>query len=799
MASRQGHCSFTHELIQKIIDVGKRKAKRCSFQGACGLILTGILLSPLIAQSLPSLTGRVVDSASLPIAGVQLTVQADGGKELTVLSNQSGEFEIKLEPGEYTVKFTKSAFAPTLRTAKVSSTVNNLGDIVLPVAPMLNTVDVTAELTYLVPETSSATRTLTALLDIPQTVNTVTEQQVQDQLMLSLEDVVRYVPGVSAHQGENNRDEVVIRGNDSSSSFFVNGMRDDVQYYRDLYNIERTEILKGPNALSFGRGGGGGVLNRVTKEAGFTPLRQIVVEGGSFNNKRVAADFDQPFSNALAFRLNGVYENSGSFRDDVGLERYGISPTITFTPGQKTKLAASFENFRDTRTADRGITSFRGRPVDVPVGTYYGNPNNSYVRALVNDGSFLVEHQLGRWLIRNRSLFANYDRGYQNYVPGVVNPAQTLVTLSAYNNATNRTNLLNQTDFIGSAKTGTIRHNLAAGIDLGRQLTDNFRNTGYFNNRSISSQVPFADPTTSTPVIFRQSATDANNHLVTNVAAGYVQDQIEFTRFFQALAGIRFDHFDLQYYNNRRAQDLRRIDNLVSPRAGLIFKPISKISIYLSYAVTCLPSSGDQFSSLTDITQQVKPEKFSNYEAGLKWSLRPSLLLTTAVYRLDRTNTRSIDPNDPTRIVQTGSQRSNGYEAELTGKLNNFWTLTGGYAYQDAFVTSATTAAVAGAQVGQSPHHMFSLWNNYRVLPRLSAGLGLLNRSRMFATIDDSVTIPSYFRADAALFYSITERIRLQANVENLFDRKYIANTDSNTNLSPGSPRAIRLALVARF
>jgi catecholate siderophore receptor len=764
------------------------------------LLFTVLIARPLLAQHSSTLTGRVLDSASLPIAGAEVTATQTSGKaEQSAVSNQNGEFSIKLEPGDYTVQITKTAFRPAVRTVHVGSTASHLNDIVLPLAPLQNTVQVTDDSNYLTTETSSSTRTLTPLLDVPQTVNTVTDQQVQDQLMLSLGDVVRYVPGVSAHQGENNRDEIVIRGTDSSSSFFVNGMRDDVQYYRDLYNVERTEILKGPNALSFGRGGGGGVINRVTKEAGFTPLRQVVLEGGSFNNKRVSADFDQPLSDALAFRLNGVYENSGSFRHGVDLERYGINPTVTFAPSQNTRFVASFENFRDDRTADRGITSYLGRPVDVPVGTYYGNAKNSYARALVNDGSLLFEHQFRHWLIRNRSLFANYDRGYQNYVPGAVNSARTLVTLSAYNNATNRTNLLNQTDFLSTIKTGTIRHNVVAGIDLGRQLTDNFRNTGYFNNTATAMQVPFADPTATLPVTFRQSATDANNHLRTNIAAGYVQNQMDLSRFFQVLAGVRYDHFDLQYHNNRNGQDLRRIDNVVSPRAALLFKPVPMMSLYLSYSVTYLPSSGDQFSSLTDITQQVKPEKFSNYEAGVKWNLRRSLFLTTAVYRLDRTNTRSLDPNDPTRIVQTGSQRTNGYEAELTGKLTGFWTLTGGYAYQDAFVTRATTAAAAGAQVAQAPHHMFSLWNQYRVLPRLSAGVGLLNRSQMFATIDNSVIIPSYFRADAALFYSVTERIRLQANVENLFDRRYILNADSNTNLSPGSPRAIRLALVARF
>jgi catecholate siderophore receptor len=167
-----------------------------------------------------------------------------------------------------------------------------------------------------------------------------------------------------------------------------------------------------------------------------------------------------------------------------------------------------------------------------------------------------------------------------------------------------------------------------------------------------------------TPVTFRQNATDANNHLKTNVGAVYVQDQVELSRYVQVLAGVRFDHFDLRYHDNRSGNNLRRIDNLVSPRAGIVFKPVAPVSIYASYGVSYLPSAGDQFSSLTTITQQVKPEKFTNYEVGVKWDLSSNLALTTAVYRLERTNTRSTDPNDPTRIVQTGSTRSNGYEAD---------------------------------------------------------------------------------------------------------------------------------------
>jgi catecholate siderophore receptor len=627
----------------------------------------------------------------------------------------------------------------------------------------------------------------------------VTQEQIKDQLLTSIGDVVRYVPGVTAHQGENNRDQIVIRGVNSSADFFLNGVRDDVQYYRDLYNLDRIEILRGPNAMIFGRGGGGGIVNRVTKEAVFALFREITLQGGSFNNKRVTVDLDQPFNGKAAFRLNGVYENFGSFRDFVSLERYGINPTLTIAPGKQTKITLGYEHFRDYRTADRGIPSFQGLPAETNISTYFGNPNDSRVRAVVNLGSSTIEHQAGGLNIRNSTTFGAYERGYQNFVPGAVSADKSTVALSAYNNATARLNMFNQTDLTYGVSTGRIRHTLLAGVELGRQVTDNFRNTGFFNNSLTSISVPFTNPTINTPVTFRQSSTDSDNHITTNIGAAYVQDQVDLSRHVQVVAGIRYDHFGLQFHNNRNGQDLDRVDNLVSPRVGMVFKPVTRLSIYGNYSVAYLPSSGDQFSSLTTITQQVKPEKFNNYEFGVKWDINRALALTTAIYRLDRVNTRATDPNDPTRIVQTGSQRSNGYEIGLNGAITRAWRLTGGYAYQDAFISSATTAARAGAQIALVPHHNFSLWNNYQIVSRLAAGIGVIHRSDMFAAIDGTVRLPGYTRADAALFFSLTERIRLQANVENLFDKRYYINADGNNNISPGSPRAFRIGLSARF
>ncbi len=778
-------------------------AMSSAFRFLCHFSVAAALLCRLQAQTAPSsLTGKILDPSQAPIAGAKVTAipvsHPSGTLDVfNVVSGQDGEFALPLETGTYTIKTVKDGFVEDSQTVSLpnSRSIN----IVLQVAPVRATITITESPSYVTETSSSATKTLTPLRDIPQAITVVTREQIKDQMMMSVGDVVRYIPGITAHQGENNRDQLVIRGNSSSADFYVNGVRDDVQYYRDLYNLDRVEALKGPNAMIFGRGGAGGVINRVTKSADFTPLREVSLQGGSFGNKRFAADLDQPLNDRVAFRLNGMYENSDSFRKYVNLERYGVSPTLTLKTGEETKITLSYEHFRDYRTADRGIPSFHGRPADTDISTFFGNPNDSRVKALVNLGAVTIEHQIGGLNIRNRTHFGDYDRYYLNYVPGAVTADMSQVALSTYNNATRRLNMFNQTDATYTVFTGPIRHTLLGGVEAGRQLTDNFRNTGYFNNTASSILVPYASPDTTAPATFRQSATDADNHIRTNLGATYVQDQIALSRYVQLVAGLRFDHFDLQYHNNRTRDNLRRIDNLLSPRAGIVFKPIAPLSIYGSYSVTYLPSSGDQFSSLTTITQQVKPEKFNNYEAGIKWDVVPSLSLTTAIYRLDRTNTRSTDPNDPTRIVQTGSQRTNGVEIGATGSVTRKWKVAGGYAYQDAFVTSATTAARAGAQVAQVPHNTFSLWNNYQILPRLGAGLGILNRADMYAAIDNTVTLPSYTRVDAAVFFSLTEKIRLQANVENLFDKQYYMNADSNTNISPGSPRAVRVGLTARF
>jgi catecholate siderophore receptor len=652
---------------------------------------------------------------------------------------------------------------------------------------------------YAASRTTSATKTETPLRDVPQSVSLVTRELIADQAMQGMGDVVRYIPGITMGQGEGHRDAPTIRGNSTTADFFVDGVRDDVQYFRDLYNTERVEALKGSNAMIFGRGGGGGVLNRVTKEAQWAPTRVVTLEGGSFDHRRGTLDVGQGLGSALAVRLNGMYEHSGGFRDEFDLERHGLNPTVALALGSRTTVRAGYEWFVDRRSVDRGIPSFQGRPSAARITTFFGNPDSSYASVRVHAASALLEHELPAGLtLRNRTRFADYDKSYLNSLPGAVDSAGARVALSAYGNDTGRRNLFNQTDLLWETATGPVRHTLLLGAEVGRQETENFRRTGYYNNTSTSFSAPFDAPTVATPITFRQSATDADNRTDVTVTGVYVQDQVELTRFLQLVGGLRYERFDLDFHDNRKDASLGRRDDMLSPRAGVVLKPMQPLSFYGSYSVSYLPSSGEQFGSLTATTETLEPEEFTNREVGAKWDVRPGFALTGALYRLDRTNTSAPDPADATKIVQTGSQRTTGWELGASGDLTSAWQVMAGYATQDAEIVSTTSAAKAGQRVPLVPEHTFSLWNRFQLHRALGVGLGVVRQSDMFAAIDNTVTLPGFTRADAALFVRLGPLASAQVNVENLFDERYYATSHGNNNIMPGASRTVRVSLTTR-
>ena len=329
--------------------------------------------------------GRVVDSSGGAIVGAQVTVTSEGpGTPSPTVTDQQGEFALTILPGNYVVRISASGFADSSRRLTLTADSPTNSEFTLAVAGVHESVSVDSAIGYSAPAVSSATRTTTPLRDVPQAVSVVTSALIADQRMASMADVTRYMPGVGFAQGEGNRDTPILRGNSTTSDFFVDGVRDDVQYFRDVYNVDRVEALKGPNAMIFGRGGVGGVINRVTRQADWGQAQEASLQFGSWNNKRFTADLGRGLNETVAVRATGLYENSDSYRDGVNVERYGFNPTAAFRLGPNTTLRGSYEYFHDERTADRGISSFNGRPVVTEPGTFFGDPAQSATDATVN-------------------------------------------------------------------------------------------------------------------------------------------------------------------------------------------------------------------------------------------------------------------------------------------------------------------------------------------------------------------------------------------------------------------------------
>ena len=649
---------------------------------------------------------------------------------------------------------------------------------------------------YQVRDIRSATKTDTPLVDVPQAATVVTEELIRDQAMTSLPEVLRYVPGAGVAQGEGNRDTAVMRGNSTTADFFVDGMRDDVQYIRDIYNIERVEALKGPNAMIFGRGGSGGIINRVTKQANGREGGALTLQYGNWDRKRGTLDWQTRMGERAAFRVNGVVEESESFRDGFELSRRGINPVMRFELAERTQLDLSYEYFNDERVADRGVPSLDGRPLDTDPSTFFGSPGLSPVTARVDAFDATLTHDFtGGAQLRNHFRWADYDKFYQNVFPtGLVRAGDGSLqaTLSAYNQHTDRRNWFNQTDLVWQAQTGSVRHTLLAGAEFGRQDTANLRMNGSFPG---SNRVPVSNPIYTGDVLFTPNR---QNDSQADIAAFYLQDQIEFSPKWMAVVGLRHDRFKIDMTDISGGQRLHSNDSMWSPRAGLIFKPRADMSIYGSYSMTFQPRAGEQLTSLSSSTAALEPEKFVNKELGWKWEVSDSISLSVAAYQLDRQNVAVTDPQDPTRMILVDGQRARGVEIGLAGRINERWQVMGGYAWQDGEILGdPATNAQAGNTLAQLPRNSASLWNRFDITPSFGVGVGVIHRGSFYASVDNAVTVPGFTRFDGALYWNASKQIQLQLNIENLLDRKYFASAHSNQNISPGAPRGA--TLTARF
>lgn len=654
---------------------------------------------------------------------------------------------------------------------------------------------------YLASNSVTATKTDTPLLDIPQTINVVTRAQLDDQAHHSLADILRYIPGTTVGQGEGNRDQITLRGQNTTADFFLDGVRDDVQYYRGLYNIERVEILKGPYALIYGRGGGGGIINRVQK----SPLADDVIYAGqasvnSFGAYDVSADLNAPLGDAAAVRINAIYENLDSHRDFVGGERYAWNPYVAFKLGDAWRLGLSYEYVNDDRTTDRGVPSIAttagqaNRPISGYRDQFFGIPGVNRTQLEAQIAKLRLDGQLAPNLsFSGTTLYGDYDKIYVNvYANGAASAQNGTVALAAYSDPTKRENFIAQANLVWDVETGPLAHKILIGAEYGDQSSSNSRTNGTLSNATLNLANPIF-PTVRFNAPNRQTVSDVK------FFSAYVQDQISFGDHIDVVAGLRYDSFDISGIDLFPAVDrpFARKDKKVSPRLGLIFKPQENISLYGSYSQSFLPRSGDQFLSLTISQQNLAPEKFTNYEIGAKWDIRPNFNLTFAAFQLERSNATTPDPLNPLASINIGMTRTQGIELAATGQITPSWQVHGGYSYQDA-----TLAGNDSVRLGQVPKHQASLWNRYNVGDAFAVGLGIIHQSSQFAAIRtaaNTTLLPAFTRVDAALYYDVSDAVQLQLNVENLFDTTYFSDAHNNNNISTGAPINGRFTIRAKF
>jgi catecholate siderophore receptor len=616
---------------------------------------------------------------------------------------------------------------------------------------------------YGIRSTSIATKTHTDVKSIPQALTVISEKQIEDQQLRSIADVLWFVPGATPGTGESNRDQFTLRGNNTTADMFVDGIRDDVQYFRDFYNVERIEVLRGPNAMIFGRGGGGGIVNRVTKRSSLTEIRNFALAGDSWGGARLAADLNQPIAPGVGIRLNGMYENGESFRRHVDMERWAVNPTVGLLAGPRTRIDFGYEHLHDRRTTDRGVPSLDGKPLKGHDRTFFGDPDVSFARANVDIGTIAVQHDFDAGLtVRNRTVYGDYDKFYQNVYPnGPVTDG--LVRLSAYNDTTTRKNLFSQTDVIWENRIAGIDQTVLLGFEIGRQKGHNQRRSGVFSTTDTGPSsifVPISNPTVDVPVTFL--ATGAHNGIEARVAAAYVQDQVRPADWLEIVAGLRFDRFSLDIHNRNTGQSFQRTDELWSPRLGIIVKPQRHLSLYASYSRSYLPQSGDQFNSLDPTSEALRPERFDNYEIGAKWEPIHGLLATAALYQLDRTNTRA-------RSGRSGPHRAHRRAAQPRARVRP-------RAQHHPPLAGLRRLCVAGrgnhrdngrrasrAQGAARSQALFLAVEPLRCVGKLGIGLGVIARTKSYASISNQCELPGFMRVDAAAFYEVASRSRASA------------------------------------
>ncbi|WP_335221658.1 TonB-dependent siderophore receptor [Nostoc sp.] len=650
---------------------------------------------------------------------------------------------------------------------------------------------------YRVPDTSSATRTDTPLRDIPQSIQVIPQQVIKDQQATRLTDVLKNAPGVvvGSRSPRDPLNVIKIRGFDAFGDTLLNGIQDSsISSVGFGSNIERVEVLKGPASVLFGQGGLGGKVNLVTKQPLRDPFYSVETSVGSYNSYSGAIDLSGPLndSKTVLYRLNASAGTNESFIDFYDQQQYLIAPTLSWQISDRTKLTLEASYSLAEGPYDFGIPA-QGSILPNPNGKI---PRNRFVsEPNLNDTSngayrigYNFEHRFSEnWQVR--SVFQTYlFRLKRNIVfPfGLEDDLRTLERgIEDFHYDENAYNLDNYV--VGKLTTGSIKHELVAGFNLSKTDT---------NSKSLYSDTTPID--VFNPVYGTFTEAYVPDFDIKNTAQQlgfYLQDQITLAENFKVLLGGRFDIANQEFQDLlNQTTDFKQTEAF-SPRVGIVYQPIKPISLYASYSRS--------FNQATSVFSAAlpEPERGTQYEIGVKADLTDRLSTTLAFYDLTRTNLSTSDPNNPQLTIQVGEQRSRGIEFDISGEISPGWNVIAGYAYTDAIISKDNNFPV-GNQLNNVPRHALNLWTTYEIqsgsLKGLGFGLGAFYYGDRQADLNNTVELPSYVRADAAIYYK-RDNYRAAINIKNLFDTDYFVSAQNVNRIIPGDPLTIQGTISWQF
>jgi catecholate siderophore receptor len=657
--------------------------------------------------------------------------------------------------------------------------------------------------------------------DAPQSISVISRQVIEQQSATTLRDVLRNVSGISMAAGEGGvpaGDNLTLRGFSARTDIFVDGIRDFGSYTRDTFNVEQVEIVKGPSSAQTGRGSTGGYINLISKQ----PQRATFVGGtagvGTPDYLRGTADLNLGEETiglaGAAVRLNLLYNDVDTpGRDHVHGKRWGVAPAVALGLGSSTRAILSYQYLGQDNVPDYGIPfvpatttvpeliPYRDRPSPADWSNYYGLRTRDFEETRTHILTFALEHDLTDQIrLANVTRYGRSTRDSIYSSPRFLNNTTVQIRAQPQSRDTLDQLLLNQSNVFAKFETGGLDHDLIAGFEIAREKS---RNRG----RAISEGTPtdLYDPDPFRPFTGTIAYTGFAARAEADSIAGYFFDTITISPQWLVSGGIRYEHFEVDYIGLPSTAvpvppPLSRTDNIFSWRAGITYKPVPSLSIYAGAGSSANPSfEGLTSSNVTEAVAALKPEKSRTFEAGAKWdAFDGRLLLTGAVFRIDKNNARTPGlPGDPPTVLE-GKQRVDGIELGATGRITRNWELIAAYTHLDSEIRESNTPAEVGKDLLNTPRHSFSMWSTYKFAFGLEIGGGARYVSSRFTSNTNTREVGDYWLADATIAYDVSDEATLRLNVFNLFNEQYVDSL-SGGHFVPGTERSAVATLAFRL